>query len=86
MRDPLNPDAAQIAQHYRAALDSCNLVNRTLEIAAKAGRALTADEDDAIYRNVQHLKIMRGKPFWTTENMQHLDDAIHAGDPMGKIL
>ena len=81
MRDPMNPDATEIARHYRAALDSVNLINRLVEKNPR-----TTEDDASIYRNVQHLIIMRAKPFWTNENMKPFDDAIKAGDPQGKIL
>ena len=81
MHDPLNPDAAQIARHYRAALDSVNLINRLIEKNPR-----TSEDDATIYRNVQHLQIMRAKTFWTNEDMKPFDDAIKAGDPQGRIL
>jgi len=34
---------------------------------------------DTISRNVEHLRIMVGKDFWTTEDLQPLRDAIAAG-------
>ena len=63
--------AADIAQHYRAAMDSVNLIN---EIVASGD----TDEEsvDALKRNRNHLKIMVDKDFWTTEDLQPLKDAI----------
>ena len=63
--------AADIAQHYRAAMDSVNLIN---EIVASGD----TDEEsvDALKRNRDHLKIMVDKDFWTTEDLQPLKDAI----------
>ena len=63
--------AAEIAQHYRAAMDSVNLIN---EIVASGD----TDEEsvDALKRNRDHLKIMVDKDFWTTEDLQPFKDAI----------
>jgi hypothetical protein len=62
--------AEQIAQHYKAALDSVNLINGTKP-------ENTSDEDwaDTIARNKEHLKIMLAKDFWTTENLTPLRTA-----------
>ena len=60
----------QIAQHYSAAMDSVNLIN--------AGQPEgMSDEDwaDCLNRNVEHLKIMLAKDFWTTENLEPLRTA-----------
>ena len=63
--------AAEIAQHYRAAMDSVNLIN---EIVASGD----TDEEsvDTLKRNRDHLKIMVDKDFWTTEDLQPFKDAI----------
>lgn len=63
--------AADIAQHYRAAMDSVNLIN---EIVASGD----TDEEsvDTLKRNRDHLKIMVDKDFWTTEDLQPFKDAI----------
>ena len=65
--------AEQIAQHYSAAMDSVNLLN--------AGQPEgMSDEDwaDCVSRNVEHLEIMVAKDFWTTEDLDPLNDAIAA--------
>jgi len=70
--------AEQIAQHYSAALDSVNYINEL--IAGQHDDRMTAEEKaDAIKRNVDHLKIMVEKDFWTTEDLQPFYDAIAAG-------
>jgi len=62
------------AQHYAYALDSVNLIN-----------AIVADDSgyyepaNCVERNVQHLQLMVGKDFWTTEDMAPLNVAIAAG-------
>ena len=63
--------AEEIAQHYRAAMDSVNLIN---EIVASGD----TDEEsvDALKRNRDHLKIMVAKDYWTTEDLQPFKDAI----------
>jgi len=66
--------AEQIAQHYKAALDSVDLINKLL---AKTDRT---DEDNAsIARNVEHLELMVAKDFWTTEDLTPLENAIASG-------
>jgi hypothetical protein len=68
-----NQTPEQIAQHYKAMLDSVWLIN-----------AIIAGEQDAdkdtIDRNVQHLELMLAKDFWTTEDMTPVNLAITAGN------
>jgi hypothetical protein len=64
------PTAAQIAQHYSAAMDSVNLIN-----AGKPVRMSDAEWADCISRNKEHLKIMIAKDFWTTEVLTPLQQA-----------
>jgi len=65
----------EIAQQYKASLDSVNLIN-TYVAMASADRP--ENYADIIKRNVDHLKIMVAKDFWTTEDMKPLNDAIAA--------
>ena len=67
--------AEEIAGHYSRALDSVNLVNTTAAL-----ETLTQDDIDTISRNVLHLQYMVEKPFWTTEDMTPLNDAITTGN------
>lgn len=62
--------AEQIAQHYKAALDSVALINSTKP-------ENTTDEEwaDTIARNKEHLNIMLAKDFWTTEDLSPLENA-----------
>jgi len=61
---------AQIAQHYKAAMDSVNLIN------AGQPEGMTAEEwTDCLARNKEHLKIMLAKDYWTTENLTPLEEA-----------
>jgi len=57
----------QIAQHYKAAMDSVNLIN------AEKPESMTAEDwADCLARNKEHLKIMLAKDFWTTEDLSPL--------------
>jgi hypothetical protein len=57
----------QIAKNYSSALDSCNLINR---INAQAIQS--SDDVESITANKEHLLIMLGKPYWTTEDLEPL--------------
>lgn len=65
--------AEQIAQHYSAAMDSVNLLN-----AGQPEGMDDAEWVDCVSRNVEHLKIMVAKDFWTTEDLTPFNDAIAA--------
>ena len=60
----------QIAQHYSAALDSCNLIN-----AGKPEGMEDAEWADCLARNKEHLKIMLAKDFWTNQDLSPLQAA-----------
>lgn len=62
--------AAQIAQHYSAAMDSVNLIN-----AGKPESMSSEDWTACLLRNKEHLKIMLAKTYWTTENLTPLRTA-----------
>ena len=69
--DDLTPE--QIAQHYSAAMDSVDLLN--------AGQPEGMDDQDwadTVSRNVEHLKTMVAKDFWTDEDLGPLNAAIAA--------
>lgn len=60
----------EIAQHYKAAMDSVNLIN------AGQPEGMTAEDwADCLARNKEHLKIMLAKDYWTTENLTPLQEA-----------
>ena len=61
----------QIAKHYSAAMDSVNLLN-----AGKPADMSDSDWTDCKSRNVEHLKIMVAKTYWTTEDLSPLNKAI----------
>jgi len=62
----------QIAQHYKAALDSVALL--------EAGKPEGVDDEDwadTVARNKEHLEIMLAKDFWTSEyDLKPLQDAV----------
>ena len=62
--------AEEIAQHYKACMDSVNLIN-----AGKPEGMTDADWVDTLARNKEHLKIMLAKDFWTTEDLTPLEEA-----------
>ena len=68
MTDTQTP--AQIAQHYKAAMDSVNLIN-----GGKPTEMTDAEWADCLSRNKEHLKIMLAKDFWTTEDLSPLQAA-----------
>ena len=57
----------QIAQHYKAAMDSVNLIN-----GGKPEWMSEEDWTDCLNRNKEHLKIMLSKDFWTDEDLTPL--------------
>ena len=67
--------AEEIAKHYSAAMDSVNLINAVIADPD----AYTSDET-CIQRNVDHLKIMVAKDYWTDEDLKPFNDAIAAGE------
>lgn len=70
MSDSYTPTAEEIAGHYRAALDSVDLI-----VQGKPEH--TSDEAWArtLESNKAHLNIMLAKTFWTTEDLTPLQNA-----------
>ena len=66
-------EAQQIAQHYKAAMDSVNLIN-----AGQPEDMTAEDWADCLARNKEHLKIMLAKTYWTTEDLIPLETASNA--------
>lgn len=61
----------QIAKNYTAMGHSVALLN--------AGKPEGMEDDewtDAVSRNVEHLKLMKAKDYWTSEDMTAVDKAI----------
>ena len=71
MNEQIELTAAEIIQHYNAALDSVNLINGT-----KPEMITAAEWADTLARNVEHLKIMVSKDFWTNQDLAPLQAAI----------
>ena len=69
MSDELTSE--EIAQNYTAMGDSVALLN--------AGKPEDMEDDewtDTVSRNVEHLKLMKAKDYWTSEDMTAVDKAI----------
>ncbi len=66
-----NLTTEQIQKHYDASMDSVNLLN-----AGKPADMSDSDWTDCKSRNVEHLKIMVAKTYWTTEDLSPLNTAI----------
>jgi hypothetical protein len=62
--------AEEIAQHYKAALDSVALIN-----GDKPENTTAEEWADTLLRNKEHLNIMLAKDFWTTEDLTPLRTA-----------
>lgn len=63
--------AEEIAQNYTAMGHSVDLLN--------AGKPEEMEDDewtDTVSRNVEHLKLMKAKDYWTSEDMTAVDKAI----------
>ena len=68
MTETITP--TEIAQHYKAAMDSVNLIN------AGKPEGMTAENwVSKLKRNKDHLVIMLAKDYWTTENLTPLQAA-----------
>lgn len=61
----------EVQQSYNAAVDSVNLIN-----AGKPDEMDQAEWDETVARNVEHLKIMVAKDYWTTQDLTPLNEAI----------
>ena len=67
--------AEQVQQHYTAMGHSVDLLN-----AGQPEGMSDAEWADCVSRNVEHLKIMLAKDFWTTEDMTAVNAAIAANE------
>ena len=66
----------EIAKDYSAMLDSVNLIDK---LNNNRPEDMTDEEvADCISRNVEHLKIMVAKDYWTNEDMSAVNAAISA--------
>lgn len=64
------PTAEQVAQHFKAAMDSVNLIN-----AGQPEGMEDAEWADTVARNKEHLRIMIAKDFWSDEDLTPLEEA-----------
>jgi len=69
MIDTQTPE--QIAQHYKAAMDSVNLI-----LAGNVLNQSATEWADTVKRNKEHLEIMLAKDFWTDEDLTPFQNAI----------
>lgn len=65
----------EIAQKYSAANDSVTVINELVQLNTP-----TDEQIDTIRRNVDHLKIMVDKQYWTTQDLSPFYAAIAAGE------
>lgn len=63
--------AQDIAQGYKSALDSVALIK-----SAKPSGWSDEDWADCVSRNKEHLRFMLAQPWWTTEDLNPLRDAV----------
>jgi len=62
----------EVARSYRAALDSCDLLN-----AGKPENTTDEDWEDCVKRNVDHLKIQLAKPeFYEGYDLTPFENAV----------
>lgn len=66
--------AEEIAENYSAAMDSVDLIN-----ALMAQDSRTTEEQATVARNVEHLQLIVGQDYWTTEDLTPFNNAITAG-------
>ena len=63
----------EIAQHYRAAMDSVTLLEKVA-----ADPDAYAEDETVVERNVEHLKLVVEWDFWTDEDLTPFHNAIAA--------
>lgn len=61
----------RIAKNYSAAMDSVNLINN-----GKPEIMGDAEWSDVLERNVEHLKLMLAKDYWTEEDLSPIQAAV----------
>ena len=61
----------EIGRHYSSTMDSVNLI-----LAGSVDNQSATEWADTVKRNKDHLEIMLGKDFWTTEDLKPFEDAI----------
>ena len=71
-------EASQIAQDHSAMGDSVSLINGIIAGSSMAGEE-SAEKQDCVNRNVEHLEIMVAKEDWGSESMVASKKAIKDG-------
>ena len=71
--------AEEIAQDYTAMGHSVELINGIID-GSKMADESEEDKKDTVKRNVEHLKIMVAKDYWTNEDMTAVNAAIQSGN------
>ena len=84
--DAENPTPKEIKQHYSACIDSVNLINEFIAEGFKDEHLTDKEIKECLEANIDHLKIMLERDFWTTEDLTPLKNAIENGDNKLKTL
>jgi hypothetical protein len=71
--------AEEIAQDYTAMGHSVELINGIID-GSKMADESEEDKKDCVKRNVEHLKLMVAKDYWTNEDMTAVNSAIQSGN------
>jgi hypothetical protein len=71
--------AEDIAQDYTAMGHSVELINGIID-GSKMVDESEEDKKDCVKRNVEHLKLMVAKDYWTNEDMTAVNSAIQSGN------
>ena len=71
--------AESIAQDYTAMGHSVELINGIID-GSKMVDESEEDKKDCVKRNVEHLKLMVAKDYWTNEDMTAVNSAIQSGN------
>ena len=74
------PTADEIAQHYSAMGDSVALITAVIAGNSMTNYNNTAERQDCVDRNVEHLELMVAKDYWTYESMTATNAAVTAGN------
>jgi len=74
------PTKKELDRHFSAMGDSVDLINGYVA-GSYQGRVIIKSEEanDCVSRNVEHLKIMRNKPWWANYDLAAIDAAITVG-------
>tara|TARA_S200002703_G_scaffold35779_1_gene30827 strand:+ start:332 stop:580 length:249 start_codon:yes stop_codon:yes gene_type:complete len=70
------PTAEEIASMYATMLDSVTAISNVIAEAPDEW----PEQRERAERNVDHLKMMKAKPFWTSEDFTSIDAAISSGE------